>query len=84
MDTMMTAIEMTATVDEHHQLTLDGTLPIIGPVRVKVIVLHPLTDKLDEPEWLRAAAHNPAFAFLRESTEEIYSPDDGKPLDAEA
>ena len=35
----MTAIEMTGTVDENHQLKLDGLLPIAGPKRVRVIVL---------------------------------------------
>ena len=38
----MTAIEMTGTVDENHQLQLDGALPITGPKRVRVIVLAPL------------------------------------------
>lgn len=37
----MTAIEMTGTVDENHQLQLDGILPIAGPKRVRVIVLSP-------------------------------------------
>ena len=37
----MTAIEMTGTVDENHQLKLDGELPIAGPKRVRVIVLSP-------------------------------------------
>ena len=37
----MTAIEMTGTVDENHQLKLDGVLPFAGPKRVRVIVLAP-------------------------------------------
>jgi len=37
----MTAIEMTGTVDENHQLQLDGKLPFAGPKRVRVIVLSP-------------------------------------------
>jgi hypothetical protein len=28
---------------------------------------------IDEREWLRAAATNPAFAFLKEPEEDIYS-----------
>jgi uncharacterized protein (DUF433 family) len=39
MEVPMTAIEMTGTVDENHQLQLDGVLPLAGPKRVRVIVL---------------------------------------------
>ncbi|MSS73179.1 MAG: hypothetical protein EXS64_17055 [Candidatus Latescibacteria bacterium] len=76
----MTAIEMTGTVDENRQLLLDGPLPIAGPARVKVIVLYSLTEDLNEAEWLRLAAHNPVFADLNDSEEDIYSLQDGKPL----
>jgi len=41
MEVPMTAIEMTGTVDENHQLKLDGELPIAGPKRVRVLVLAP-------------------------------------------
>jgi len=81
MENTMTAIELTGTVDEHHQLRLDTTLPISGPKRVRVIVLYPLDD---ENEWLRAAARNPAFDFLKEPAEDIYSITDGKPFHDEA
>ena len=80
MEGTMTAIEMTGTVDEHHQLQLDGLLPISGPRRVRVIVLYPLSDEWDEMEWLRAAARNPAFDFLSDPKEDIYSLTDGKPF----
>ena len=80
MDGTMKAIEMTGQIDEHNQLKLDGELPASGPVRVKVIVLYPLQDDWDESEWLRAAAHNPAFESLKEAQEDIYSTADGKPF----
>jgi hypothetical protein len=76
----MTALEMTGTIDEHQQLRLDGELPFLGPARVRVIVLYPSSDEWDESEWLRAAAYNPAFDFLKDSEEDIYSLDDGKPF----
>ena len=41
MEVPMTAIEMTGTFDENHQLKLDGELPIAGPKRVRVLVLAP-------------------------------------------
>ena len=84
MEPTLTAVEMTGTVDEHHQLQLDGTLPWSGPLRVRVIVLYPLAEDLDEAGWLRAAAHNPTFQFLKESREDIYLPTDGKPFHDQA
>lgn len=80
MEVTMTAIEMTGTVDEHHQLQLDGLLPISGPMRVRIIVLYPLSDEWDETEWLQAASRNPAFAFLSDPEEDVYSLADGKPF----
>ncbi len=80
MENAMTAIEVTGTVDEQHQLRLDDRLPIPGPQRVRVIVLYSLLNEWDEKEWLHAAAQNPAFDFLKDAVEDIYSPNDGKPF----
>ena len=72
---------MTGSIDENRQLQLDGLLPVSGPMRVRVIVLYPLDeDEWDEMEWLRAAAHNPAFDFLNDPKEDIYSLADGEPF----
>jgi len=35
---------------------------------------------IDEMEWLRAVATNPAFDFLKEPEEDIYAPADGRPF----
>jgi hypothetical protein len=78
MEATLTAIELTGTIDEHRQLQLDGVLPIIGPKRVRVIVLYPLDEEWDETEWLRAAVRNPAFTDLSDPAEDIYSIADGK------
>ena len=80
METTMTAIEVTGTIDERQQLQLDTLLPIRGPKRVRVIVLYPTEDELSEPEWLQAAATSPAFHSLHDSVEDIYSITDGKPF----
>lgn len=80
METPMTAIEMTGTVDEHSQLKLDGSLPFSGPKRVRVIVLSPVEDEIDEISWLHAASRNPAFSFLADPEEDIYSLTDGEPF----
>jgi len=80
MDIPMTAIEMTGTVDEHHQLKLDGSLPFSGPRRVRVIVLSPLDDEIDEIAWLQAASKNPTLALRNDPGEDIYTLRDGKPF----
>jgi len=94
MESTMAAIEMTGTIDKHRQLRLDDSLPVPGPMRVRVIVLYPSSGEADvadtdsasadEAEWLQAAARNPAFAVLKEPEEDIYSPTDGKPFHNEA
>jgi hypothetical protein len=84
MGATLTAIEMTGTVDEHHQLRLDGALPIPSPTRVRVIVLYPLEDEWKETEWLRAATRNPAFQYLKDAAEDIYTVTDGEPFHDQA
>lgn len=79
----MTAIEMTGTVDENHQLKLDGVLPFAGPKRVRVIVLSPLieiAEDWNETEWLKATLNNSAFEYLHDAEEDIYTIKDGKPF----
>ena len=83
METRMAAVGLTGTIDKNQRLTLDQPMPVNGPVRVKIILLYPLTetdDDIDKEEWLYAVAHNPAFADLREEAEDIYSLSDGKPF----
>jgi len=87
MDIPMTAIELTGTVDENHQLLLDSALPFAGPKRVRVIVLSPLTEETEEwneMEWLKDALKNPVFDFLNDPEEDIYTLTDGKPFDDKA
>ncbi len=84
MQTQMTAIELTGTIDEHNQLHLDSRLPITGPKRVRVIVLTTDEEEISEDEWLKSAAKNPAFQFLHDAAEDIYTLEDGKPIEAEA
>ena len=74
------AIQVGGTIDAQRRLVLDEPLPVAGPARVQVIILIPDDTEIDETEWLRAAAANPAFDFLKESAEDIYSIEDGKPF----
>ena len=39
-----------------------------------------LKHQIDETDWLRAAATNPAFAFLNDPAEDVYTLADGKPF----
>jgi len=75
------AIEATGTIDAQRQLVLDEPLPVIGPTKVRVIILLPEEADIDEMEWLQAAAANPAFDFLKEPEEDIYPLSDGRPFD---
>jgi hypothetical protein len=80
MEVGIKAIETTGTIDARRRLLLDEPLPVVGPTRVRVIILLPEEADIDEMEWLRAAAANPAFDFLRESEEDIYTLADGRPF----
>jgi hypothetical protein len=83
MSTPVRAIETTGVIDEKSQLRLDAPLPVVGPSRVRVIVLIPGGEhnEIGESEWLYAAARNPAFDFLKEPEEDIYTLADGRPFD---
>lgn len=80
MDTATKAIETTGIIDSERQLVLDKPLPVVGPTRVRVIILLSEEADIDEMEWLRAAMANPVFDFLKEPEEDIYTLDDGKPF----
>ncbi|MBT3354180.1 MAG: hypothetical protein HN402_04630 [Candidatus Scalindua sp.] len=76
----MKAIETTGIIDEQHRLVLDETLPIAEKSKVRVIILLPEESDIGESEWLKTAASNPAFDFLKEPEEDIYTREDGKPF----
>lgn len=80
MESMLTAVELTGHVDEQNRLHLDEPLPIMGARPVKVILLFSAGDEFDEAEWLSATARNPAFDFLNDPAEDIYTLSDGLPF----
>lgn len=83
MESALSAIELSGIINEHHQIQLDEPLPIEASKRVRVIVLYATDDDLSEKEWMEAAGANPAFAFLSDPDEDIYSLEDGKPFSDE-
>jgi hypothetical protein len=80
MSTGFRAVELEGAIDEQHRLHVEESLPDAPPGRVRVLVLIPETDEPSEAEWLRAMATNPAFDFLNDPAEDMYSLADGKPF----
>ena len=72
-------VELIGTIDEKGQLHLDEPISAVGQGRVRVILL-PEEAEIGENEWLKAAASNPAFDFLKDPAEDIYTLDDGQPF----
>lgn len=82
MDAGVRTIEATGMIDDKRRLVLDTPLPDVGPARVRVLILLPEaeTEDTSEQEWLRAAAANPAFNFLTDPEEDLYTLADGEPF----
>ena len=80
MEAVMRAIEATGTIDEQGALHLDRPIMTVRPGRVRVLLLMADEADFDEQEWMRAAARNPAFDFLNDPAEDIYTRDDGRPF----
>ena len=79
MENPLQIVELIGTIDEKGQLHLDAPISAIGQGRVRVILL-PEEAEIGEKEWLKAAASNPAFDFLKDPAEDIYTLDDGQPF----
>ena len=69
----MKAIETTGQIDHEGNLHLSKPL-LEKDKKVKVIVLVPEGENEEEEMlWLKSASKNPAFSFLEDPAEEIYS-----------
>jgi hypothetical protein len=73
------SIETTGFVNDQHQLLLNESLPIAS-TPVRIILMFKEEADITEQEWLKAAASNSAFDFLKEPEEDIYTLADGKPF----
>jgi len=67
------AIETTGRIESERTLVLDEPLPAVRSNRARAIVLLADDSEIDEKDWLRSAAGNPAFDFLKDGEEDIYS-----------
>lgn len=79
----MGAIETTGILTTQGQIHLDCPLPQDKPRRVRVILLMPEEDDINEQTWLGAISTNPSFAFLHDREENIYTLEDGQPVNYE-
>ncbi|HEY2726608.1 MAG TPA: hypothetical protein VGI61_05515 [Parafilimonas sp.] len=77
----MKAEEILATVGDNGMLHVDHPLSFKNK-KVKLIVLAQEDDITDE-EWIKFLSTNPAFDFLKEEAEDIYTIHDGKPYHSE-
>lgn len=79
---MVQTLEMTAQVDGTGQLIIEKPLLTVLHKQVKIIVLfEEEADEFDEATWLRSLSVNPAFDFLKDDAEDIYTLEDGQPFD---
>ena len=75
----MRAIETIGTFENNGLLRLENVSDIKQKT-VKVILLFEDGEDTDQSLWLKSLSSNPAFDFLKDERENIYSPNDGKPL----
>ncbi len=80
MSASLRALETTGTIDEQHRLVLDDAIPVAAQKKVRVLILLPEESDIDEKEWLKAASANPAFEFLNDPAEDLYTATDGEPF----
>ncbi len=76
----MKAIEINSKTDKHGHLRINYPLNKKNS-KVRVIILL-IEDKESEEEklWMQSISNNPSFDFLKEPEEDIYSLDDGEPI----
>ncbi|MFA5045433.1 MAG: hypothetical protein WC542_05860 [Paludibacter sp.] len=78
----MKAIEINTKTDKNGHLKLNYALNKKNRnVRVLILVDENNDEIDEEKKWLDAVSSNPAFNFLNEPSENVYSLSDGEPLD---
>jgi len=75
----MHAVETVARIDQNGNIRLSKPLKLRNQ-DVRIIILLPENDDITDEVWLQVAIQNPAFEFLHDEGEDIYSLADGKPL----
>lgn len=75
----MKAIETSGQFDEQGTLRIEFPLSLKNQ-KVKLIILIPEREDIEEEEWLSAIDKNAAFDFLHDPKEDIYTLEDGRPI----
>jgi hypothetical protein len=77
----MKAIEINTKTDKHGHLRINYPLNRKeSDVRLIILVDEKNDDTDEEKLWLNSISSNPAFDFLKDVTEYIYSLTDGRPI----
>ena len=77
----MKAIEIKAKTDKAGRIKIDHDLGVSGRnVRILILLEDEVSEGVEESQWLNSVRKNSAFDFLNEPEEDIYSLEDGKPL----
>jgi hypothetical protein len=77
----MRAIEINSKTDKEGHLKIDYKLNKSNShVRVLILLDEDITDLEEEKLWINSISKNPAFNFLMEPSEDIYSLEDGEPI----
>ena len=77
----MRAIEINSVTDKTGHLKIDCKLDK-SEKKVRVIILldDDKSDHKEEKLWMNSISNNPAFNFLNEPAEDVYSLNDGEPF----
>lgn len=77
----MKAIEIVSKTDKKGHLKIDYKLDKSNKdVRVLILLDEDSNEEEEEKLWLNSISTNPAFGFLSEPVEDVYSLDDGEPF----
>jgi hypothetical protein len=73
----MKAIEIKTSTNKEGRLSLDFQLNQPDK-KVRLLILLENDEETQEEAWLKAVSSNPAFDFLKEADEDIYTVNDGE------
>lgn len=76
----MKAIETTGRIEKSGMVKLDTPVDLHNKQKVRVIILYNEEEDINENLWLSSISSNPAFDFLKDKKEDMYSITDGKPI----
>lgn len=77
----MKAIEINSKTDKTGHLKINYKLDRPGRnVRILILLDDEINEEEDEILWMKSISENPAFTFLNDPAEDIYSLKDGEPF----